>query len=166
MHAGFVLEDVMPEAPRGGTKPFVLGPDDGEATWFMGTRMTVKATAQSTGGSFGLLEVRLAAGFSPPLHIHHHEDESFWILEGQLTLLCDGQTYQAGPGSLVYLPRDLPHGFRVDGGPARLLELVQPAGHEHFYVKGGRPALDDSIAEIDPRDFERIGALYAKYGLE
>ena len=156
----------MPEAPRGGTKPFVLGPDDGEATWFMGTRMTVKATAQSTGGSFGLLEVRLAAGFSPPLHIHHHEDESFWILEGQLTLLCDGQTYQAGPGSLVYLPRDLPHGFRVDGGPARLLELVQPAGHEHFYVEGGRPALDDSIAEIDPRDFERIGALYAKYGLE
>jgi quercetin dioxygenase-like cupin family protein len=159
-------EDVMAEAMRERTNPFVAGPDDGEATWFLGTRMTVKATAQSTGGTFGLIEVRLAAGFSPPQHIHHHEDESFWILEGTLTVICDGQTYQAGPGSFIYLPRDLPHTFRVDEGPARLLELVQPGGHEHFYVEGGRPALDDTIPEFDPRDLERVGALYAKYGLE
>jgi mannose-6-phosphate isomerase-like protein (cupin superfamily) len=164
--AGSVPEDVIPEATRGQTRPFVVGPNDGEATWFLGTRMVIKATAQSTGGTFGLLENRLAAGFSPPLHIHHQEDESFWILEGKLTLVCDGQTYQAGPGSFVYLPRDLPHTFRVDGGPARVLELVQPGGHERFYVEGGRPALDDSIPEIDPRDFERIGALLAKYRLE
>ncbi|HEY3058610.1 MAG TPA: cupin domain-containing protein, partial [Chloroflexota bacterium] len=68
--------------------------------------------------------------------------------------------------SFVYLPRDLPHTFRVDEGPARVLELVQPGGHERFYVEGGRPALDDSTPEIDPRDFERIGALLAKYRLE
>ncbi len=46
-------EDVMPEAMREGSKPFVVGPDDGEATWFLGTRMTVKATAQTTGGRSG-----------------------------------------------------------------------------------------------------------------
>jgi len=118
-------------------------------------RWHVRAARKSVGGRF-----------SPPLHIHHQEDESFWILEGKLTLVCDGQTYQAGPGSFVYLPRDLPHTFRVDEGPARVLELVQPGGHERFYVEGGRPALDDSIPEIDPRDFERIGALLAKYRLE
>jgi len=156
----------MQEVTRGKPRPFVVGPNDGEATWFLGTRMTIKATAQSTGGTFGLLEWRAAAGFSPPLHIHHQEDESFLILEGKLTLVCDGQTYQAGPGSFVYLPRDLPHTFRVDEGPARGLELVVPGGHERFYVEGGRPALDDSIPEIDPRDFERVGALYAKYRLE
>ena len=160
------MEDIMPEAMRERSKPFVLGPDDGEATWFLGTRMTVKATAQSTGGTFGLIEVRLAAGFPPPLHIHHQEDESFWILEGRLTVVCDGQTYQAGPGSFIYLPRDLPHTFRVDEGPARALELVQPGGHERFYVEGGRPALDDAIPEFDPRDLERVRALYAKYRLE
>lgn len=159
-------EDIMPEAMRERTKPFVRGPDDGEATWFLGTRMTVKATAQSTGGTFGLIEVRLAVGFSPPLHIHHQEDESFWILEGKLTFVCDGQTYQAGPGSFIYLPRDLPHTFRVDEGPARVLELVQPAGHERFYVEGGRPALDDAIPEFDLRDLERARALYPKYHLE
>jgi mannose-6-phosphate isomerase-like protein (cupin superfamily) len=156
----------MPEAIREKTQPFVLGPDGGEATWFLGTRMTVKATAQTTGGAFGLIEVQLAVGFSPPMHIHHQEDESFWILEGELTVVCDGQSYQAGPGSLIYLPRDLPHTFRVDKGPARLLELVQPGGHEQFYLEGGRPALDDTISEFDPRDLERVLALYAKYRLE
>jgi len=156
----------MPEPMRERSKPFVLGPDDGEATWFLGTRMTVKATAQSTGGTFGLIEVRLAVGFSPPLHIHHQEDESFWILEGKLTFVCHGQTYQAGPGSFIYLPRDLPHTFRVDEGPARALELVQPGGHERFYLEGGRPALDGAIPEFDPRDLERVRALHAKYRLE
>ncbi len=156
----------MPEAMHVKFQPFVRGPDDGEATWFLGTRMTVKATAQTTGGAFGLIEVRLAVGFSPPLHIHHQEDESFWILEGELTVVCDDQTYQAGPGSFIYLPRDLPHTFRVDKGPAHLLELVQPGGHENFYLEGGRPALDDTIPEFNPRDLERVHALYAKYRLE
>jgi mannose-6-phosphate isomerase-like protein (cupin superfamily) len=144
----------------------VLGRDDGEVTWFLGTRMTVKVTAESTGGAFGLIEVRLAAGFSPPLHIHHQEDESFWILEGQLTFVCDGQTYQAGPGSFIYLPRHLPHTFRVDEGPARALELVQPGGHERFYMEGGRVALDDAIPAFDPRDLDRVRALYPTYHLE
>ena len=156
----------MTDANREGSQPFVLGPDDGEATWFLGTRMTVKATAQTTGGAFGLVDVRLAAGFSPPLHIHHRGDSSFWILEGTLTVVCDGQTSRVGPGSFVYLPRGRPHTFRVDEGPARLLELVQPGGHEGFYLEGGRPALDDTIPEFDPRDLERVRALYAKYGLE
>ncbi len=159
-------EGVMREAMREGPEPFVRGPDDGEATWFLGTRMTVKATAQSTGGAFGLIEVRLATGFSPPLHVHHRGDSSFWILEGALTVVCDGQTSRVGPGAFVYLPRGRPHTFRVDEGPARVLELVQPGGHEHFYVEGGRPAENDSIPALDPRDLERVGALYAKYRLE
>ena len=156
----------MIEAMRERTKPFVLGPDDGEATWFLGTRMAVKATAHSTGGTFGLIEARVAAGFSPPLHIHHQEDESFWVLDGALTLVCGGQAFQAGPGSFIYLPRDLPHTFRVDEGPARVLVLVQPGGHERFYVEGGRPALDETIPAFDPRDLERVRSLYAKYRLE
>jgi mannose-6-phosphate isomerase-like protein (cupin superfamily) len=156
----------MSRAKFEGPKPFVLGPDDGEATWFLGTRMTVKATAETTGGTFGLIDVRLAAGFSPPMHIHHQEDESFWVLEGKFTFVCDGQTFQAGPGSFVFLPHDLPHTFRVEEGPGRLLELVQPGGHEHFYVEGGRPATDDTIPEFDPRDLERVAALYSKYRLE
>lgn len=156
------MSDVIHER----TRPYVLGPDDGEAVWFLGVRMTVKASAGSTGGLFGLVECRAAAGFSPPLHIHHKEDEAFWLLAGRLTVVCDGQTYQAGPGSFVYLPRDLPHTFRVEEGPMHCLELVVPGGVEGFHVEGGRPATDGSIPVIDPRDFERVGALYPTYGLE
>ena len=156
----------MTDTMRDGSQPFVVGPDEGEATWFLGTHMTVKATAERTNGSFGLIDVRLAAGFSPPMHIHHQEDESFWVLDGHLTFVCDGQTFPVGPGAFIFLPRGRPHTFRVDVGPARVLELVQPGGHEHFYVEGGRPALDASIPDFDPRDMERVGALYAKYRLE
>ena len=161
----------MPETAREGPKPFVLGPDDGEATWFLGTRMTVKATAQSTGGTFGLIEVRLAAGFSPPLHIHHQEDESFWILEGDLTLVCDGQTYQAGPGSFIYLPRDLPHAFRIRGEtPARILALTLPGGLLSFYDEVGVPAPELRLPGADgqPMDVEipKWVELAPRYGIE
>jgi len=147
--------------------PFVVGPDGGEHVWFLGTRMSVKATAQSTGGVLGVVEVRAAPGFSPPLHLHHREDEAFWLLEGAMTVVCDGRTFEAGAGSFVWLPRGRPHTFRVDGDmPARMLEMITPGEHARFYVEGGRPALDDSIPEFDPRDLEQVHSLYAKYQLE
>lgn len=102
------------------SQPFVVGPDGGEHVRFLGTRMTIKATAASTAGALGVVEVRAAPGFSPPLHLHHREDEAFWLLEGSMTVLCDGQTFEASAGSLIWLPRGLPHTFRVDGDtPAR-----------------------------------------------
>jgi uncharacterized cupin superfamily protein len=108
-----------------------------------------------------------APGFSPPLHIHHHEDEAFWLLDGALTLLCDGQLFEATTGSFIWLPRKRPHTFRVEGDtPVRGLLLSTPAEHVGFYAEGGHPALDDSIPEFDPRDLPRLESLYAKYGLE
>src|SRR5215471_11428574 len=72
-----------------------LRPDEGRAIWFLSNRMTIKATGASTGGAFGLVESLVAPGFSPPLHVHHREDESFWVVEGEvparmLTLLTPG----------------------------------------------------------------------------
>ena len=57
------------------TPALFSAPGDGETTWFQPNRMTVKATAEATGGAFGLLETFVRAGSSPPLHIHHREDE-------------------------------------------------------------------------------------------
>jgi len=149
------------------SQPFVAGPDDGEHVWFLATRMTIKATAQATAGALGVVEWRAAPGFSPPLHIHHREDEAFWLLEGTLTLLCDGQLFEASAGSLIWLPRGRPHTFRVEGDtPVRGLLLSTPAEHVGFYAEGGRPALDDSIPELDPQDIARLEPLYPKYQLE
>ena len=62
-------------------RPVVLGPGEGESVWFLNSRMTLKATGATTGGGYGLLESSIPPGFSPPMHVHHREDESFYVLE-------------------------------------------------------------------------------------
>ena len=109
--------------------------EDGETTWFLQNRMTIKATAKSTGGAYGLVESWIPAGASPPLHIHRREDEAFWVMEGTVTFRAGDETITARPGSFVFLPRDVPHTFVVDGAePAHILTLLTPGGGEQFFV--------------------------------
>ena len=113
---------------------------EGEDVWFLQNRMTVKATAETTGGLFGLVESSIAPGASPPLHVHRREDEAFWVLAGRVTFRTGDETIEAGPGSFVFLPRDVPHTFRVEGDePAHMLTLLTPGGGERFFLEGGRP---------------------------
>src|SRR6476469_4455945 len=103
------------------TNPSFLEPGEGPAIWFLRNRMSVKATAGSTGGAFGLVESLVAPGFSPPLHVHHREDETFYVLEGELTMKCGDRTFRAAAGAFVFLPREVPHTFVVEGDqPARM----------------------------------------------
>lgn len=75
--------------------------------------------------------------------------------------------FEASTGSFIWLPRNRPHTFRVEGDtPVRGLTICTPAEHAGFYAEGGRPALDDSIPEFDPRDIPRLESLYPKYQLE
>ena len=142
-------------------------PDGGQAIWFQGNRMTIKATAQSTAGAYGLIESWLAAGFSPHLHIHRREDESFWVLDGELTMRCGDRTFRASRGSYVFLPRGVPHTFVVEGqAPARLLTLLTPGGAEGFFVEVGRPAEHDERPPVEPPDVDRLTRAAEKFGAE
>ena len=96
-------EATMTMDERATARAVVLGPGEGTAVWFLGNLMVVKATTESTNGAYGLLESLVAAGNSPPLHIHHGEDETFWVLEGSMTVRCGDETFSAGAGS-VRLP--------------------------------------------------------------
>src|SRR3954469_24340228 len=87
---------------------------EGEAIWFLNSRMTVKVPGELTNGAFAVTEAVVPPGFSPPRHIHHREEESFYVIEGRLTIQCGDDTYSADAGSFVCLPRDVPHTFRVD----------------------------------------------------
>jgi quercetin dioxygenase-like cupin family protein len=149
-------------------KPYVYGPEDGPAHWFVNNRAIIKASASQTGGLFGLVEMRLPpGGHSPPLHVHNVEDESFWILEGELTVRCGDSTFKAGPGSFVYTPRGVPHAFKVEGDtPPRFLVLFVPGGGEGFFIDGGRPAEGPGLPPETPRDIERLQAAAAKYHQE
>jgi len=139
----------------------------GEATWFLGNRMIVKADAGSTGGEFGLVESWVPAGSSPPLHVHNREDESFWVLEGQIRFRCDGEDIDAGPGSFVFLPRGIPHTFVVEGEQtAHILTLLTPGGGERFFVEGGRPPEGPGLPPPGPPDIEKLQRVAPRYGME
>ena len=156
---------VMEENTTG--RALVLGPGEGTPVWFLGNLMVVKATAQSTNGAYGLLESWIPTGASPPLHVHHREDEAFWVLEGALTIRCGAETYQAEAGSYVFLPRGVPHTFRVEGDtPARMLTLLTPGGGEAFFVEGGRPAERATLAPEGPPDLARLQRVAHKFGSE
>ena len=77
----------MPTTPV----PYVRTRPEGESLWFLGTLMTIKASRAETAGQFSLIEQVLPLGFAPPLHVHHAEDEAFYVLEGALTFFCGGQ---------------------------------------------------------------------------
>jgi len=146
---------------------YVLGPGEGPAIWFLSNRMTIKATAESTGGAYGLVESLVAPGFSPPLHVHHREDEAFWVLEGHLSMRCGDRTFDAGPGSFVFLPRDVPHTYVVEGdAPARLLTLLSPGGGEGFFVAAGRPAESPGLPPVGPPDLEALRRAGDRFGAE
>ena len=148
-------------------QPFVVDPGEGEATWFLGTLMTVKATVEQTRGAFGLIEQVLPPGFAPPAHTHRAEDEAFYVLEGEFVFTCDGRSFPAPVGSFVYFPRDLPHTFRVTGeGQARLLQFTFPGGLEHFFVEAGEPAPRRELPPPGPPNVGPVLALAGKYRIE
>ena len=144
-----------------------LSPGEGRAIWFLHDLMVVKATAESTGGAYGLVESVIPPGFSPPMHIHHREDEAFWVLEGELTYCCDGRTFRTGPGGYVFLPRGLPHSFIVEGDtPGRMLTLLTPGGGEGFFIDAGRPAEWIGLPPAEPLDSPKLASAGQRYGLE
>src|SRR5215472_9858049 len=101
----------------------------------------LKASRASTGGSLTLLESRLR--HVPALHIHAYEDESFYILDGSLTVTCGREVFQAGPRSFVFLPRQVPHTFHPDGDEATVLLMGTPGGLDEYFrdlrLAAGRP---------------------------
>jgi len=142
-------------------------PGEGQALWFLRNRMSVKATAGSTGGAFGLVESLMAPGFSPPMHVHHREDESFYILEGELTLQCGERRFRAGTGAFVFLPRDVPHTFVVEGDrPARMLTFLTPGGGEGVFIEGGRQPERDGLPPATPPDVNALKRVSARFGAE
>src|SRR5207249_4911849 len=79
-------------------------------------------------------------GAGSPLHVHHNEDEWFYVTEGELTFWVGGQLTDAPAGSFVYGPRGIPHTFTVTSPEARFLLVTEPAGFEGFMRALAEPA--------------------------
>lgn len=119
---------------------YALGPDDGDALWFNTGLGLLKATAEQTDGRYTVLELQLPKDFASPIHVHHNEDEFFVVLSGQIRVKHADDIMEGVDGSLVYSPRGIGHGFRVDSEEARLLLFFGPAGVEGFFREVATPA--------------------------
>ncbi len=138
------------------TDGYVLTRADGPDTWFLDTRMTVKAGREQTRGAFTLIEWAAPTGFGPPLHVHDHEDEGFYLLDGKLEVDCGDRHWQVAAGDFVFLPRGIPHSFVVTGGPVLGLQITTPAGFEQFIADLGRPAEHPGLPTPSAPDVPRL----------
>jgi mannose-6-phosphate isomerase-like protein (cupin superfamily) len=148
--------------------PLAVPSDEGEARWWFGGLAVIKATAADTGGQMSLLEITEAPGFEAPLHVHHREDEGFWILEGDATFEVGDSTIEAHAGDYLFGPRGIPHRFSVGENGCRLLFIMTPGGFEDLVMEMSEPALTRTVpppSDEEP-DMERIQAIAMKYGCE
>lgn len=158
--------------PDGGKEPRLVLDEGGTPIWSFGALMNLKATGNDTGGAFALVDHLADPGVESPYHVHHNEEELFYVLDGQVDCFYGSDTpdsVRAGPGETVYLPRDIPHGFRiVSKEPCRMLVLVAPAGVEELWVEAGEPAPDLTTPPPpeEPPDLESMAPLFEEYGVE
>ena len=144
----------------------VLGNREGEARWWFGQLAIIKATAADTGGGFTIVEIIVNAGYETPLHIHHNEDEGFWMVDGSATFTVGDQTIDAGPGAYLFGPKDVPHKWKAGPGGARLLYVFAPAGFEDLIREMSVPA--EAVEPPPPHVLPPANAaeIAAKYGIE
>jgi quercetin dioxygenase-like cupin family protein len=142
----------------------VRGSDGQTVRWGPAGAVRILAGADTTNGSFSVVEATEEPGSAAPLHVHHGEAEAFYVVDGTVELTCGDDTVTAHAGDFVYTPRDVPHKYSVVGDrAARVLLLFSRPGFESFFVEAGAP-IDEPPA--GPPDPERTRRLAAKYQCE
>ncbi len=139
--------------------------------WVLGGQLlTLKVTAEQTGGAYSLFEGTVPPGGGAPAHIHHREDESFYVVEGEFEFSRNGETIRAGAGSLVYVPKGSLHAFENVGEERGTLLLSQTPGglHERFFDEVGEEATDRATPPVvaGSPDLLALVTVAAKYGTE
>ncbi len=176
IHHQHPARDVAPDHTTGedmstasnDTASIALQPGQGEALWFLGFLVTIKASSEATAGAVAVIEHLGPRGSGSPLHVHSREDEWFYVTEGELTFWVGGQVINAPAGSFVYGPRDIPHTFTVSSEQARFLLVTEPAGFEEFVRALAEPAerLEIPPAPGAPPDMTAVAKLAAEHGIE
>jgi quercetin dioxygenase-like cupin family protein len=135
--------------------------------WYCGCLVTSLATAAATAGRVSAVEVTMRQGMEPPPHIHAHEDEAYYVLDGRFTFRIREETVDAPPGTWVWLPREVIHTFQVDGDGARALVFSFPGGFlEKMFEPFSEPAKRLELPPMPEQlPFDEMLALDASLGV-
>jgi quercetin dioxygenase-like cupin family protein len=154
-------------ADMAGARPYLRGAGDGDALWFLGSLVTMKATGVETGGRLTVVEFMNPPGFAPPVHRHLEEDEMFYVLSGTARFRCGGEELAAAAGDFVFLPAGLAHTFIVGADePLKTLQITTPSGFEHFAAEVGEPAFERRLPDPGPIDPAALGHAAARHAIE
>jgi quercetin dioxygenase-like cupin family protein len=139
------------------------------SVWYNGSLLTFLATGEDTHGQFALIEAVARRGNVPPPHIHHREDEIFYVLEGEISVSVGDRTIKGTAGTMVFLPREVPHSFTIESEQSRMLILLTPAGLEGWFKEFSVPALSMTLPPADEPAYEEIQRMLEaapQYGIE
>lgn len=135
----------------------------------VGDRYHFQVLGGETNGAFAMFEAFVPPQHGPPPHVHHREDEVFYVIEGEFTFIVAGQPVRATAGQTIYGKRDVPHTFKNTGETdGRLIIIVTPSGLERFFMEIGTPLDSPQSAPVEPTatDIERLLAAAPNYGVE
>ena len=146
-----------------------VGSGEGPAFSAVGDVYRMLATGEQTGGVYVLCEARVLPGGGPPPHIHHRDDESFFVLEGEITFTLGAKRVVAKAGTFIQGPRGIPHAFKNESrAPARMLIHLTPPGFENFMAEIAQPvpSFESPPAPVTPADIQKLLAVAPKHGIE
>jgi len=149
-------------------RPYVATVEEGTAYWMVDILWVVLATGEQTGGEYSLMWQLCPKGSGPGPH-YHDQDEQFFIEDGEITYLANGEKLEARSGSFVLVPRGTVHSFRVDSETATFLNSYTPAGFERTITELAEPARAREIPPSDrpaiPAGFDAATALFREIGM-
>ena len=142
-------------------KPIFVEHGAGNKVNVLGNPITIKIHGRDTGGAFALVECSDPTGGGPPPHIHHREDETFYVLEGEYEIVCGQEKFTAKQGAAALLPRDVPHTNRnISNATSKILVTLTPAGFEQFFEEIG------AMSPAEQSEIPRVMGIAQRYGLE
>jgi len=142
----------------------------GPAFWGPGDHYTFLVTGAESGGAYFAMEALVPPGGGPPLHIHTREDETFYLLDGELEFVLGDETVVAGPGDFVNVPRGTEHRFENTGREtARMILTFTPSGIEHWFEETLERAPNAVTPADVPDNVDEVAARYVeaapRYGI-
>ena len=149
--------------------PTIRQPGEGRTIAVVGDVYRFLATGEDTNGKYALWEAVVPPGGGPPPHVHSREEEGFYILEGEITVLVGDKRLVAGPGMFANMPVGSLHSFKNETDrPARMLISVAPAGLEKMFFEVGQPVAAGATTAPPPTkgEIEKMLAVAPRYGIE